>query len=77
MRYKPFLGSISPKTQIMRKRNGRGVESGKYVREWYDDPSRKPPSINPFLEDDPLTSKTCQPPRWNEAKGIISKEKIS
>jgi hypothetical protein len=38
MSYKPFLGSINPKTQKMRKLKGRGVEIGKYVREWYDDP---------------------------------------
>jgi hypothetical protein len=43
MRHKPFLGSMNPKTQNMRKRNGRGVESGKYEQEWYDDPSRRPP----------------------------------
>jgi hypothetical protein len=26
------------------------MESGKYEREWYIDPSRRPPSSNPFLE---------------------------
>jgi hypothetical protein len=48
IRYKPFLGSMNPKTQKMRKNRGRSVESGKYEREWYDDPSRRPPSSNPF-----------------------------
>ena len=26
------------------------MESGKYEQEWYDDPSRRPPSRNPYLE---------------------------
>jgi hypothetical protein len=30
MRYKAFLGSMHPKTQNMRKRRGRSVESGNY-----------------------------------------------
>jgi hypothetical protein len=55
MRYKPFLGSIRLKTQKMRKQRGRSVESDKYEWERYDDPSRRPPSRNPFLEGDPLT----------------------
>jgi hypothetical protein len=55
MRYKPLLGSMNPKTQKMRKQRGRSVESGKYEWEWYDDPSRKPPSSNPFPEGDQLT----------------------
>jgi hypothetical protein len=45
------------------KQNGRRVENGKYVLEWYDDPSRRPPSNNPFLEGDPFTRKQGQPPR--------------
>jgi hypothetical protein len=32
-----------PKTQNMRKQKGKAVKSGKYVREWYDDPSKRPP----------------------------------
>jgi hypothetical protein len=48
MRYKPFLGSMSPKTQKMRKRRGRSVESGKYEWEWYDDPSRNHPVATLF-----------------------------
>jgi hypothetical protein len=43
MRYQSFLGSMNPKTQKMRKQMGKCVKSGKYVREWYDDPSRRPP----------------------------------
>ena len=39
----------------MRKQKGRGMKSGKYVREWYDDPSRRTPSNNPFPEGEPLT----------------------
>jgi hypothetical protein len=39
----------------MRKQKGRGVEGRKYVQEWYDDPSRRPPSSNPFPKGDPLT----------------------
>jgi cell fate regulator YaaT (PSP1 superfamily) len=62
MRYKPFLGSMSLKTQKMRKRRGRSLEISKYEWEWYDDPSRRPPSSNLFLEGDPLTRKPCQPP---------------
>jgi hypothetical protein len=49
MRYKPFLGSMNPKTQKMRKHRGRSVEIGKYEWEWYDDPSRRPPVANLFL----------------------------
>ena len=30
MRYKPLLGSISPKAKNVRKQKGRSVESGKY-----------------------------------------------
>jgi hypothetical protein len=30
------------------------VEGGKYEKEWYDDPSRKTPSSNPFFEGDNL-----------------------
>jgi len=57
MRYRPFLGSLNPETQNMRKREGRGVENGKYEREWYNNPSRRPPSSNHFPEGDPLTRK--------------------
>jgi hypothetical protein len=32
MRYKPFLGSMDPKTQKVRKQRGRSVKIGKY--EW-------------------------------------------
>jgi hypothetical protein len=53
------------------------VEKDKYVWEWYDDPSRRPPGRNPFSESDPLIRKTCQPPRENEAKGIVSKKTFS
>jgi hypothetical protein len=56
MRYKPFLGSMNPKTQKMRKQKRRSVESGKYEWEWYNDPSRRPPSNNIFLEGDQLTN---------------------
>jgi hypothetical protein len=38
MKYKPFLGSMHLKTKKMRKHRGRSVESGKYEREWYDEP---------------------------------------
>jgi hypothetical protein len=30
MRYKPFLGSMNPEIQKMRKQRERGVESGMY-----------------------------------------------
>jgi hypothetical protein len=61
MRYKPFLRSMHPKTQKVMKQRGRGVKSGKYEREWYDDPSWRLPGRNPFPEGDPLTRKPCQP----------------
>jgi hypothetical protein len=51
MRYNPFLGSISPKNKKMRKQKGLGVESDKYLQEWYDDPSRIPPSRNCNIPD--------------------------
>jgi hypothetical protein len=59
MRYKPFLGAMNLKTQKMRKQKGRSVKSGKYEREWYNDPSRIPPNRNPFLEGDQLTRIPC------------------
>jgi hypothetical protein len=34
MRYNPFLGLMSPKTQKIRKERGKTVESGKYEWEW-------------------------------------------
>jgi hypothetical protein len=40
MRYNPFLGSMNPKTQKMRKWMGRKMEGGKYGREFYNDSSR-------------------------------------
>jgi cell fate regulator YaaT (PSP1 superfamily) len=49
MRYKPFLGSMNPKTKKMMIQRGRGMESGKYEWEWYDDPSRGPPVATLFL----------------------------
>jgi hypothetical protein len=48
MRYNPFLGSMNPKTQKMRKQRGRSVENGKYEWEWYDDPSRNYPVATLF-----------------------------
>ena len=43
MRYNPFLGSMNPKSQKMRKQRGGSVGSGKYEWEWYNDLSRGPP----------------------------------
>jgi hypothetical protein len=40
MRYNPFLGSMNPKTQKMRKQRGRSVKSDKYEWEWYNKYSR-------------------------------------
>jgi hypothetical protein len=48
MRYKTFLGSMHQRTQKMRKQRGNNMESGEYEWEWYDHPSRKPPSRKPF-----------------------------
>jgi hypothetical protein len=63
MSYIPFLGLMNLETQNMRKWRGKGVKSGKYLREWYDDPSRIPPNSNPFPEDDPHSRIPCQPPK--------------
>jgi hypothetical protein len=43
MRYNPFLGQCGPKTQKMRKRRERNMESGKHVQEQYNDSVRRPP----------------------------------
>jgi hypothetical protein len=63
LRYKPFLGSVSSKTQKMRQHMGRSMESGKYEWEWHDDPSRRPPNSYPFPEGDQLTRIPSQRPR--------------
>jgi hypothetical protein len=34
----------------MGKQREEVMESGKYERKWYDNPSRRPPSRNPFPE---------------------------
>ena len=31
------------------------MESGKYEKEWYDDPTWRPPSSDPFPKIEPLT----------------------
>ena len=62
MRYKPFLGSMNPKTQKMRKQRGRSVESGKYEWEWYDDLQGYPP-VATLSKGDQLTRIPCQPPK--------------
>jgi hypothetical protein len=48
MRYNPFLGSMNPKTQKVRKWREIRMEGGKYEWECYDDPSRSYPVATLF-----------------------------
>jgi len=64
MRYKILLGSRDEKTQKMRKKGEKVWKvvsmSGNGTMALQGDP---PPIETLFLEGDPLTRKSCQPPR--------------